>query len=140
MELHYSFYIGRTSKKIKSDLQKILSRLHESLTVDQWLIVYVLHLNGEMSQTELSLNSLKDPPAITRIVDHLILKNYLFKNVSTQDRRSFKVSLTEEGKELVQYIFPFVKEFRKKGWEGLDEEDYLDLKRILNKIFHNYKG
>ena len=41
-------------------------------------------------------------PPISRIVDHLITKNYLVRNVSDLDRRSFKVSLSEEGKKIVQ--------------------------------------
>jgi DNA-binding MarR family transcriptional regulator len=138
MDLHYSFFIGRTSKKIKSALQKRLSQLDDNLTVDQWLILYVVYLKGEISQIDLAENTLKDAPAITRIVDHLILKNYLLKNTNADDRRSFKVSLTEEGKELVKYLLPHLVEFREKGWQGLTEEDYQTLRRLLNKVFHNY--
>ena len=137
MDLHYSFFIGRTSKKIKTELQKLLSQLHNSLTVDQWLIIYVLNLNGEMSQMELAANTLKDAPAISRIVDHLITKNYLVRNVSDLGRRSFKVSLSEEGKELVKYLLPHLVQFREKGWEGLTEEEYDTLKRLLNQVFYN---
>jgi DNA-binding MarR family transcriptional regulator len=102
------------------------------------LILYVVYLKGEISQIDLAENTLKDAPAITRIVDHLILKNYLLKNTNADDRRSFKVSLTEEGKELVKYLLPHLVEFREKGWQGLTEEDYQTLRRLLNKVFHNY--
>lgn len=138
MDLHYSFFIGRTSKKLKSAIQKKLSQLHNSLTVDQWLIIYVLHVNGEMSQTELAGNTLKDAPAITRIVDHLIQKNYLIKTPCIKDRRSFKISISEDGKELVKLILPSIEEFRAKGWQGLSEEDYNTLVRILNQVFKNH--
>ncbi|HUH72845.1 MAG TPA: MarR family transcriptional regulator [Chitinophagales bacterium] len=138
IDLHYSFFIGRTSKKLKSALQKKLSQLEHNITVDQWLIIYVLHLNGEMSQTDLAGNTLKDSPAITRIVDHLLFKNYLLKNPCPVDRRSFKVSLSDNGKEVVEYMLPHLVEFRENGWKGLSEEDYHTLKRILNQVFHNY--
>ena len=77
-------------------------------------------------------------PPISRIVDHLITKNYLVRNVSDLDRRSFKVSLSEEGKELVKYLLPHLVQFREKGWEGLTEEEYDTLKRLLNQVFYNY--
>jgi DNA-binding MarR family transcriptional regulator len=57
MDLHYSFFIGRTSKKIKSALQKRLSQLDDNLTVDQWLILYVVYLKGEISQIDLAENT-----------------------------------------------------------------------------------
>lgn len=93
--------------------------MDSNLTVDQWLILYVVFLKGEISQIDLAENTLKNSPAITRIVDHLILKNYLLKNLNVDDRRSFMVSLSEVGADLVKYILPHMVEFRKKGWEGL---------------------
>jgi DNA-binding MarR family transcriptional regulator len=53
------------------------------------------------------------------------------------DRRSFHIHLTELGKNRVAEWNPKMSEIRMKAWENLSEEDYLNLKRILNTIYTN---
>jgi DNA-binding MarR family transcriptional regulator len=45
--------------------------------------------------------------------------------------------LTEAGAGKVEELKPKVSEIRQKAWENLNEGDFEEFKRILNKIYDN---
>jgi DNA-binding MarR family transcriptional regulator len=81
----------------------------------------------------------KDPPTVTRIIDLLGQKGLVVRKADPNDRRKFSVGLTAEGEALISQLRPVVDDFRNQGWEGLNEEDYVHLHRIMTKIVHNFE-
>lgn len=133
----YSFLLDRTARKVKQYAQQQFKLLGFNITVDQWIIIKHLHEKGEMKQYEMCELTAKDKPTLTRIIDLLCNKNYVSRTIHPEDRRSFIISLTEEGKEKVKQMAPKIKKIRLKAWEGLTEEDFDQFQRILNKIYKN---
>lgn len=140
MELGYGLVIDRTCKKLKHELQKELYRLGYDITVDQWIVIHELYNKGNLSQIQLANNTYKDAPTITRILDLLLKKDLISKIASPNDRRKFEISLTAKGRVLVEDMLPNLYVFRKQGWKDLTEEDFENLRRILDKIYDNYNG
>lgn len=139
MDLYYGLLIERCSKKLKHEFQKELYKLGYDITVDQWVIIYELYTHGTLSQIELANNTYKDAPTVTRIIDLLINKRYLQKSACPKDRRKFIISLSPEGKAMVEDIYPHLMTFRQKGWNNLSDADFQSLQRIMNQIFNNFE-
>ena len=91
-----------------------------------------------MSQNELAECTYKDAPTVTRIIDILCKKELTKRVMDPNDRRRFKIMLTQEGKTVIEKALPEVYAIRKQGWQGLEDNDYEHLMRILDTIYKNF--
>lgn len=133
----YSFLLDRTARKVKQYAQQKFKVKEFDLTVDQWLVMKNLDEQEKLSQTELAHLVFKDHPTLTRIVDILCKKNYVERIQHPDDRRSYQLHLTIQGKEKVAELKPQIALIRQKAWENLNEKDFDEFKRILNTIYTN---
>ncbi len=131
----YSFLLDRTSRRVKQYAQYRFKQEDFDITVDQWLILKNLNIHNDQNQSQLAELTGKDHPTLTRILDILCKKNLVERRPVLGDRRSFSIHLTELGIAKQKEWEPKVAQIRNKAWENLTEQDYLDLKRILNTIY-----
>jgi DNA-binding MarR family transcriptional regulator len=139
MNFNYGFILESTAKKIKLELQRKFNETGVDITVDQWVILLELHQQGTMNQVALCESCSKDAPTITRIVELLVKKDLITRESCSEDRRKFNISLSKKGKILVLKLLPVVIEFRKQGWNNLNEKDIQHIERITKKIKENLK-
>ena len=139
-----AYIIERTAKRLKLSFSRILNE-HDKIdvTVDQWVILQILHEEGCLSQMQLAKQSNKDAPTVTRILDILVKKGYAERITSTEDRRRFDVVPTQRGENLVHEIYPLVYDFRKTVYNGLSPQELKTLEesmlRIETNIVENFK-
>lgn len=133
----YGFRIERTAKIIKQVMQRRFNAHHFDLTVDQWVLLDCLRQENGQSQNQLAERTFKDAPTVTRIIDLLCKKELIERRGDPNDRRRFKIYLTDTGQLKIKKVLPVVIELRKKGIEQLPRKDYDDLIRILDTIFEN---
>jgi DNA-binding MarR family transcriptional regulator len=135
----YSFLLDRTARSVKQYAQKRFKELGFNVTVDQWLVLRHLYDNDDLNQKELAELVFKDTPTLTRIIDLLCEKGLTKRKLHPDDRRSFNICLTTQGRTKVEQLKPKIKDVRLKAWEGLSERDFAQFKRILNAIYINLK-
>jgi DNA-binding MarR family transcriptional regulator len=133
----YSFLLDRTARRVKQYAQRRFKDLGFNITVDQWLVLRHLYDQEDLNQKALAEIINKDTPTLTRIIDLLCDKGLTKRKISPDDRRSFNVALTPQGRKKVDQIKPQIKDVRLKAWEGLSERDFNQFKRILNTIYLN---
>jgi DNA-binding MarR family transcriptional regulator len=133
----YSYLLDRTARKVKQYAQRRFNAENYDITVDQWLILKNLSSDNDLNQSQLAEITGKDHPTLTRIIDLLCRKGLTERKVHPADRRSFKAHLTNLGTKQVTAWSPKMSEIRMKAWENLTEEDYINLKRILDTIYNN---
>jgi DNA-binding MarR family transcriptional regulator len=131
------FLIERSSKRMKQVCQQILKEKGFNITVDQWVLLQELNQNDGQGQIALANSTFKDAPTITRIIDLLCQKGYVERINNPDDRRRFKICLTESGHNLVADVGPHILDFRKKAYAGLNQTQLANLKQSLNHIFDN---
>ena len=135
--IRYGFYIEKTSKKIKQTLQRKFNTLDSGITVDQWVILNTLYTEKGLNQYEIASKTYKDAPTVTRIIDLLTKKGLVKRVIDENDRRRFKIFLTDQGLSKVKKLLPMVIKIQKQGWGDMGQEDYQILMGILDKIFLN---
>lgn len=133
----YSLLLDRTAKRVKQYAQFCFNAQHFGVTVDQWTVLKTLGIHADLSQKELAEFCGKDQPTLTRIVDLLVSKGLVERVVHPNDRRSFILHLTAEGNQKLEELSGKVTDIRMQAWQNLDEEDFENLKRILNTIYDN---
>ncbi|MEQ8174142.1 MAG: MarR family transcriptional regulator [Syntrophomonadaceae bacterium] len=80
------------------------------VTVAQSFILYALTEEDGQNIKSLAENLILDSSAVTGFIDRLEKEEYVRRVVDSLDRRSFKIYLTEKGKQKACEIYPITSE------------------------------
>jgi len=94
----------RASDSVAAQLKRSLSR--DGLTPSQLGVLEALLHKGPLCQTDLSAKILKSTGNLTTVVDNLERRGLVRRDRNAQDRRFVTVSLTPEGRALIDGYFP----------------------------------
>ena len=96
--------LTRAAESVNNRLKNILSK--DGLTEGQFGILEALYHLGPLCQKDLAKKLLKSGGNITMVIDNLEKQNLVFRKRGEKDRRFFSVHLTDEGKDMIEKIFP----------------------------------
>lgn len=135
---NFGAVMDRTLKVIKLNYLQTFRELGLDITTEQWVILDRLAEGDGISQTDLANDSFKNAPTVSRIIELLRKKGLIEKKRSKNDRRQFRIFLSGKGQEYHDRATPKVRELRRRGWGGLDDQDYSNFLRIMNQIGENF--
>lgn len=127
--------INLLNLRLKQELNLHIAQYH--VTPEQWGLINTLYSNEGISQKVLAQIASKDQASITRMLELLIDKNLVYKKFSSEDKRSFNLHLTDQGRELRNLILPIILKLTTKAMDGFSEKEMEDFKRSLIKILAN---
>ncbi|SFD46881.1 DNA-binding transcriptional regulator, MarR family [Bacillus sp. OV194] len=134
-DVSVGFLINQTSRKT---INLLMHRFREfDITPEQWSVLYQLFEDGGITQKELARRTAKDQPTTARILDILMKKELIQKQMSETDRRAFIVSLTEKGEEIASKTVPIEAETMKEILAGIEPAEVERLKEVLEKLSKN---
>src|SRR5688500_7059066 len=93
------------------------------LTLDQWRVLRTLTERGPLSMTDLSGLTRITGPTVTRVVDRLVERSLLYRNVDPADRRRVLVHTGERGQRLCRSLAPQIAEAERSGLSALSETE-----------------
>ncbi|KAA1241570.1 MarR family winged helix-turn-helix transcriptional regulator [Aquimarina sp. RZ0] len=131
------FQIDKTSKISKQYSQREFDKIKLGITIEQWILLKIIHELRHMSQKELANKSLRDPASITRTLDILEKKELIRREQIPNNRRQYNISLTPNGANFVEKNINLITEHRKKSIEGFSKEEIETLKSFLLRIQKN---
>lgn len=134
----YPYQMERIMRQMRMISQQAFTQAGVDITVEQWVVLYIIHEGHGLSQVEITELAFKDAPTVTRIIDNLVKKHWVFRQVSSEDRRKFEIYITKEGKEIVTKLLPTVMEIRSRGIEHISDSDMLAFKRVLTQLQKNF--
>ncbi|MCK8521805.1 MarR family transcriptional regulator [Aquimarina sp. D1M17] len=122
--------------------QQLLKRNHHKafkeagmkITLEQMVVLEMLHIQGDMNMTELSKGVWKQNANITRIVDKLENLKFLVRKPVEGDRRANLLSITPEGSAYFKELVPIVQKTYKQSVSCLTKEEESYVLEILKKL------
>lgn len=97
----------KLSRAAESVSHTINDHLHAyGLTVSQFGVLEALHHRGTMSVGQLGKKILRSSGNMTLVVDNLVKRKLVVRERSVEDRRILEVSITEQGRRLIEEIWP----------------------------------
>jgi MarR family 2-MHQ and catechol resistance regulon transcriptional repressor len=96
--------LTRATETLGGQLQRHLASLE--LTPPQFAVLEALLHVGPMSQSELGRKLLRSNPNMTAVLDNLERSKWIQRERSPEDRRVVVVSLTPEGRRVIERVFP----------------------------------
>jgi MarR family transcriptional regulator for hemolysin len=110
------------------------------ITPEQWVVLCKLAVNDGITQKDLSIISEKDQPTLTRILDCLDKKHLMERRPNADDRRSFLVYITDEGRALFQELTLIEKKVQDKFLRGITEQQLQVFKAMCSQIQRNIEN
>lgn len=127
-------------KAIKTYRMYAMKKIRENgykITTDQWLIIKSILENPQITQQEIAKNVFKDNASVTRIIELMVKSNYLNRKVDSSDRRKSILSVTKEGKDIIEKVQDIILDNRKEALEGINKEDLDAMNLLLQKLIKN---
>lgn len=131
------FQIDWTSKVSKQYSQRDFDRLNLGITVEQWILLKIVHESDSISQKELADRSLRDPASITRTLDILEKKELIIRLPVPENRRQYNIALTKRGLKFIEKNMSMINSHRKRSLKGISATDQKKLVALLKKIRQN---
>ena len=127
---------GELLKQFLIDLQSLFRTQFKKLdlTLSQIILISSIPTDG-IDMTTLSIKIGVDNSTLTRLIDILMKKGIVQKNRSSQDKRSYIISVTKKGELLQSKIEDEIDSFVGKLFSNTRLEDQEELKKSLSS-FH----
>jgi DNA-binding MarR family transcriptional regulator len=129
------FNLLKTVSWLEDNIKQALKPLN--LTHAQLNVLYILNENdpGPVSANELKEKILVSNPDVTRLLDRLVVKGCVKRDVCPENRRKIDISLTETGKKIFREAHLAAKEALGNFFtEQISEDEAKELRRILHKM------
>lgn len=104
------------------------------LNLTEFAVLELLFHKGDQPIQKIGQKILLASSSITYVVDKLEEKNYLVRKACPTDRRVTHASITDEGKKLMEDIFPRHKEAMSKIMAGLNTDEKEMVVEKLKKL------
>lgn len=125
--------------KTKKIVLKALERLAEphGLSDSRWFVLYLLSKKDNQIQKDLARQLEQEQSFMTRLIDGLEQRNLVERKRNPDDRRSFCISITEEGKKAFEKGKVLYEEFKDTILGGFQPEEHDQLLNYLYRLRKN---
>lgn len=129
-------WMARTLHRLyNAQAQRILDR--ESLSIAHWFYLRVLAERGELNQLELSRRVGIASQTAVPALDHMERRGILQRTRDPRDRRKYTVSLTDEGRALIERVMPDITALLHTSLRGIDATDMAVFWKVVGRISDN---
>ncbi|QCW98859.1 MarR family transcriptional regulator [Aggregatimonas sangjinii] len=129
--------IESTIKEYRKYAQKNITAAIDNVTIDQGLVLLFLNEHPDLNQKEIAELVFKDNASMTRMIDNMVQKKHLKRAMNPEDRRRYKLEITDKGKEVLRILPPIIHRNRNSSLKGITKEEIDQLETILGKIRSN---
>ena len=130
--LHHVDLLRQVASGLTSRVEEIL--VGSDLTLDQWRVLHTVTERGPLSMSDVSARTRVSGPTLTRIVDRLVGRALLYRNVDAADRRRVVVHAAERGRALSRSLAPRIAEAEREGLAALSAAETRTLRRLLERL------
>lgn len=129
------FVINKTALALKKALEKNLKPV--GLTAVQFAILKRLWEEDGLSQKEIADRTFKNGAEITLLVDKLVAKGLVIRDRDMQDRRAYRIVLTQKGRALETEVVAIAVDTLKQSLKGVDDADAQRVLKVMEMIYRN---
>lgn len=128
-----AYLASRHSKELAAILEKKLSET--GITRVQWMALYHIHENRDITQKELAELLGSKEPTVVRLIDRME-KEDLVARIHL-DRRTNAIELTEKGNTVYEEGLVIAEQFKNDALRDIPEEYMEQFIWVLNKMIEN---
>lgn len=122
---------------LKRQVFRIIAENNLGITPEQWVVLYSLWQENELSVGEISSRTKKDFANTTRIVNKLEKLGFISKVKNTKDSRSTNIHILPKADEIKDKLQSCWKTSTNLAMKGITESEQQELLKIIEKIENN---
>jgi len=123
--------VNRTAFLMTEEIARRFGGHGYPLSAQDFGILFRLYKQGPMTQVEIASLMMRDKTTITRRIDGLVKKQLVERSPDADDRRYFRVGLTEQGDAALEVMIPLVRDFQQEVLSDIpDEEKAVTIKTL----------
>lgn len=135
VEQHLGYQIGVLSHLLQNQYNKLLAKY--DVTVAQAKVLFLLVKYGPQLQGDLQQRLYIKASTMNGIIDSLLNKKLIEKEVSIDDRRSKVISLTEQGRLIDKQLWKQMENHEQQVFDGFASEEIALMRLWLSKMISN---
>lgn len=129
--------MGTAHTALVRHLGKLMREKHLPITPEQFSVLTHLWRNDGLQQSELAICTNRNRANVTRIIDILEREGIVVRKDDPEDRRVFKIYLTEFGKQLRHETAICAKQSIDDALKGVSEDEIAVAMHVFKKITAN---
>lgn len=134
------FLVGRIAHRLQVHISNYLIDSGIQLTAAQLTILTALtHLDSAKNMNSLAELLGRDPSILKLQLNEIVTLGLVARNPSLEDGRIIEISITTEGRALVESTMPMSYALREKVMVGISEVDKKVLVRCLSTMLNNLR-
>lgn len=129
------FITNTASKKLSDDFNRRL--LEYKITRVNFIAIYYIGENEDISQRELSEKMDVNDSSIARLIDRMEKEELVERKRDLKDRRTIRIRLTEKGSYVRKELIPVAEKFQNDVTSGISQEELDVFNSVLEKMVKN---
>ncbi len=111
-----------------------------NLTRVKWLALGIIANGPDLTQAELAQELELGNAAVGRLVDRLVQRGFVLRKPDPDDRRAYRLSLTQTARHLLDQLKDTATQLRGDVLNGFSASEVKTLNKGLNKLEENLKS
>jgi len=136
-------HVNRTAFLMTEEIARRFVSHGYPLSAQDFGILFRLSEQGAMTQVEIAALMNRDKTTITRRIDTLVKKKLVERNPDPNDRRYYRIGLTDVGEQALAVLVPLVSDFQQELLRDVSDAaksaTIKTLQHISNQLI-SYKG
>ncbi|GII89067.1 MarR family transcriptional regulator [Sphaerisporangium siamense] len=124
--------LNRVAARLNTETGRALTGT--GLTLDQWRVLDVLATTEGLAMSDIAAAAVITGPTLTRTVDRLVDRAFIYRNLDHADRRRVLVRLSERGAEVHRELAPRVADALAASLRRLDAAETAQLRMLLDRL------
>jgi DNA-binding MarR family transcriptional regulator len=122
--------------KLLANCQEKEARLAEKygLTQSEFRCLRLFNKNDVLNNKQVAERMNLSPSRLTRIIDGLVVKGYIIRQIEPADRRNMKVELSKRGKVIVQKLNDAYVNIHQEILEDIDKSQHKPLINAMGNL------
>ena len=131
------YWLNIVARKFVYGLSRNFKKKGFNISTEQFALMNCLWIKDGKTQSEIADELEKDRTGITRIIDTMEKNSFVERRTHENDRRSYRIFLTELGRNIKNDLISIEKEWDKISTSGLSDKQKEDIKQALRLIGNN---
>lgn len=130
-------WVNRLGFLVRKELGQRFQAAGHHVSPEEWAVLLILWKDTEQTPGAIADATFRDRTTVTRLIDGMVKKQLVERDVDPHDRRKSIVRASDHGAGLKDELVPIAMELIAESLEGIDPKEIEITVRTLKAMTHN---